>query len=176
MKRKACIIKPGFDLQNLFVKDYTAFGGLYEIYGLKYDLEKLNFNVTMNIIPEDCCLVFIFSSGFASQNDLIPILNFKRTKIQCVTDLTIQFDEDELGEHLKLYQIPTSKYYYPFEQSIFKFVPNPVINDWNNREHNLVYAGGSRNGKRNIMFDKYINQCNAVDIIFTSSNHIKRKK
>lgn len=168
------IIKPGFKLKGDFLYDYTYFGGLYEIYGLIMDLNELGFNIELNYLNINTEIVFIFPSGNTDSLILKELKKFKKKKIQCITDLNLVYSKAQIGYFRELNQLSNSEKYFPFEKYIYKFVKyNPRLfnyENWNKRQNNIIYAGGTREKKRDNYFKKYLINCDAVDTIYSSSS------
>lgn len=172
---KIGIIKPGHDLSHIsnMKEDTSSFGGMYEIRGLYDDLVELGHDVYLHKdyyqsrIKHD--MIFIFGS-----DDVIPIgiKNFKGIKVQCITDMNLMFTAEQIGQHYILNQCEKSYNYFPFEKYIIRYKWDGKqirFDDWVDRNNNMIYAGGSRSGSRDLFFNKYLVDNTYIDKIYTSS-------
>ena len=158
------IIKPGHELKLPEHRlDTSYFGGMSEIYGL-IDILSQEHEVTLNSLRGDQLVVV--NSLCKDRKLLDRIRESSARKFQLVSDLSISFDKDDIGVYTPLTQIPGDIQYIPFEMMLLKYI-RPTTDE---KTIKFVYAGGSRMGKRDAQFRKYLHPDNPfVDYIITSS-------
>lgn len=169
-RRQISIIKPGHDLTFIpsMQVDTSTFGGHYEIAGLYRMLRQIDkYDIVFNTVDAD--LLFIFGSALA-EDELERIKQSEAIKIQCITDLNLAYDVSEIGSHHYLTQDIHSSFYFPFDKMIVDFFPIQCIfmQEWTQRKNLIIYAGGSRNGNRDSMYEKYLFNNPLFSKVYTS--------
>lgn len=161
---KISIIKPGMPIILPADRiDTSNFGGMSEVYGL-CDILSQQHDVVLDKVVGDALIVV--NAYPRNQDELAIIKQFSGRKFQEITDLTIVYTAEEIGEFESLMQAPTSKNYIGSEKYTLKYV-SPK-----SREKTLqfLYAGGTRHGKRDKYFRMYLDPAkDFVTKIVTSS-------
>lgn len=157
------VIKPGVKIEQSKL-DTSKYGGHSEISGLVGDLRRLEFEVVLNKVVSESRAVFVFPSSNRCCEILDRIKEFRGKRFQCFTDLLYSFSSREIGNFIALNQVPGSPGYFPFERYVLASARSDVpptstsFENWQARDINCVYAGGSRNGERDELIKEYTSQ------------------
>lgn len=169
---KIGIIKPGLKDYCLDKLDNSNYGGLSEIRGVydilsKYhDVEIMSTNLSTYYD-----IIVIFNGACKDKEILKNIRKRSSKKVQIITDLNLVYTQKEIGKNKHLTQATEDINYFPFEMLCLRYL-TPQLN--HSRKYKFGYAGGTREGKRDEYYRKYLSDSNIginenVDWIHTSS-------
>jgi len=184
------MIKPHIGIIKPECKEYykrmdkSTFGGFSEIAGTYDILKDMGYRTTLvinysNLNQYD--ILIIFPSSTTNIDCLDTIKKYNGCKIQVITDLNLKFSRKQIGMFYELTQYPSPSH-FPFYLLCLKY-----IKPWSNKVYlesadikktiNFIYAGGTRNNKRDKYYEEYLHpDNNYITALFTSSKIFGKHK
>lgn len=167
---KVHIIKPGLDDYCLTTEDKSTYGGLSEIKGVYDILFNNGYCVTVGNDFDNPDVLIVYNSICDDKNILNKIKKFKGRKVQIVTDLNLQYSKEQIGDYIISSQSPLLENYFPYNMFCLKY-SNKLKSFLRTKKFLFGYAGGTRAGKRDNYYRKYLINNNPpfISWIHTSS-------